>query len=126
MACLTCHQAVVTTALIPCGDVVFCDACSAFAFEQAGGVECPVCGESGSGSLKIHFRGAPTVLAPTPHPPPSLVEPRSREQGGLLCIMDVAQAEVSLLDDVAMTESWARDWPAGKLDVEEVASHVNL
>ena len=62
----------------------------------------------------------------TDSPPPSLVEPRSREQGGLLCIKDVAQAEVSVLDDVAMTESWARDWPAGKLDVEEVASHVNL
>ena len=89
-------------------------------------MECPVCGAAVSGRLKIYFRGAPTVLAPPPRPPTALVEPRSREQGGLLCIMDVAQAEVSLLDDVAMTESWARDWPAGKLDVEEVASHVNL
>ena len=102
----------------------FCDACAALAFEQAGGVECPVCGESGSGSLKIYFRGAPTVLAPTPHPPLALVESRSHAQGGQLCIMDVAQAEISVLDEIVLTESWARDRPAGELDVEEVASQV--
>ena len=104
----------------------FCDACAALAFEQAGGVECPVCGESGSGSLKIYFRGAPTVLAPTPHPPLALVESRSHAQGGQLCIMDVAQAEISVLDEIVLTESWARDLPAGELDVEEVSSHVSL
>ena len=104
----------------------FCDACAALAFEQAGGVECPVCGESGSGSLKIYFRGAPTVLAPTPHPPLALVESRSHAQGGQLCIMDVAQAEISVLDEIVLTESWARYRPAGELDVEEVSSHVSL
>ena len=87
-------------------------------------MECPVCGAAVSGRLKIYFRGAPTVLAPPPRPPPALVEPRSREQGGLLCIKDVAQAEVSVLDDVALAETWARDRPAGELDVEEVASQV--
>ena len=89
-------------------------------------MECPVCGAAVSGRLKIYFRGAPTVLAPPPRPPTALVEPRSREQGGLLCIMDVAQAEMSVLDEIALTESWARDRPAGELDVEEVSSHVSL
>ena len=54
------------------------------------------------------------------------MEPRSREQGGLLCIMDVAQAEISVLDEIVLTESWARYRPARELDVEEVSSHVSL
>ena len=40
--------------------------------------------------------------------------------------MDVAQAEISVLDEIVLTESWARYRPAGELDVEEVSSHVSL
>ena len=46
--------------------------------------------------------------------------------GGQLCIMDVAQAEISVLDEIVLTESWARYRPAGELGVEEVSSHVSL